>query len=243
MNTKESTIPSDIVGFWQRIVDIIAQLIGTPSVMINRLRPPELEVFRSNIGTKNPFPSGSRMPMEGVYCASAATIRKRLEVTDARKNPQWAQSPTAKAGIFAYLGYPLFWPDGDVFGTICTVDTKEHQWSKRCDIILATFKTAIESNLALVYNLELLQTKNSELEAAVKEVETLKGLLPICTSCKKIRDDKGYWNQVEVYFTEHSSIEFSHGICPECKKSYYADFDHGRDGATGIRPDFPQSEP
>jgi len=52
-------------------------------------------------------------------------------------------------------------------------------------------------------------------------VKTLTGLLPICTSCKKIRDDQGYWNQLEIYIREHSEAEFTHGLCPECVKKFY----------------------
>jgi PAS domain S-box-containing protein len=55
------------------------------------------------------------------------------------------------------------------------------------------------------------------------EITRLRGMLPICSSCKKIRDDKGYWNQIEVYIKEHSDAEFSHGICPECIKKLYPD--------------------
>jgi PAS domain S-box-containing protein len=60
-----------------------------------------------------------------------------------------------------------------------------------------------------------------ELKEALAQVKTLSGLLPICASCKKIRDDKGYWNHIEKYIKEHSEAEFSHGICPECIKKLY----------------------
>ena len=60
-----------------------------------------------------------------------------------------------------------------------------------------------------------------ELQDANSKVKILAGLLPICASCKKIRDDKGYWNQLESYIGEHSEAEFSHGICPECAKKLY----------------------
>ena len=59
------------------------------------------------------------------------------------------------------------------------------------------------------------------LNNALEEVKTLSGFLPICASCKKIRDDKGYWNQIEAYISEHSEAEFSHGICPECAHNLY----------------------
>jgi hypothetical protein len=62
-----------------------------------------------------------------------------------------------------------------------------------------------------------------ELHKALEEVKTLSGFLPICASCKKIRDDKGYWNQIEAYISEHSEAEFSHGICPGCAEKLYPD--------------------
>jgi PAS domain S-box-containing protein len=63
-----------------------------------------------------------------------------------------------------------------------------------------------------------------ELQEALAKVRTLSGLLPICASCKKIRDDKGYWEQIEVYIRDRSEAEFSHGICPECAQKLYPDF-------------------
>lgn len=61
----------------------------------------------------------------------------------------------------------------------------------------------------------------AELRGAAEEIQTLGGLLPICAACKKIRDDKGYWNLLEVYIRDHSEAEFSHGICPECMDRLY----------------------
>lgn len=60
-----------------------------------------------------------------------------------------------------------------------------------------------------------------KLEAALKDVKKLSGLLPICSNCKKIRDDNGYWGQIESYIRDHSEAEFSHGICPECSDKLY----------------------
>ena len=59
---------------------------------------------------------------------------------------------------------------------------------------------------------------------ALSEVKTLSGLLPICSSCKKIRDDNGYWNQIEIYIREHSKADFTHSVCPECAKKLYPEF-------------------
>jgi PleD family two-component response regulator len=60
-----------------------------------------------------------------------------------------------------------------------------------------------------------------ELHQALAKVKTLSGLLPICSSCKKIRDDKGYWNQIETFIRQHSEADFTHGICPKCAKMLY----------------------
>jgi hypothetical protein len=63
-----------------------------------------------------------------------------------------------------------------------------------------------------------------DLQTALAEVKTLSGLLPICAQCKKIRDDEGYWNQIETYIRDRSNAIFSHGICPECAKELYSEF-------------------
>jgi hypothetical protein len=65
------------------------------------------------------------------------------------------------------------------------------------------------------------ETLIAELQKALASIKTLKGMLPICASCKKIRDDKGYWNQIEAYVSEHSEAEFTHALCPECAKTLY----------------------
>lgn len=63
-----------------------------------------------------------------------------------------------------------------------------------------------------------------QLQKAMQEVKVLSGFLPICASCKKIRDDTGYWRQIEEYISTHSNALFSHGICPECTKKLYPEF-------------------
>ncbi len=77
-------------------------------------------------------------------------------------------------------------------------------------------------------NAEQKQEKTiAQLERALSEVKQLSGLLPICASCKKIRDDSGYWKQIEAYIRDHSEAKFSHSICPECAKKLYPEFAKG----------------
>lgn len=63
-----------------------------------------------------------------------------------------------------------------------------------------------------------------ELQAALEQVRTLSGLLPICSSCKKIRDDAGYWHQVEEYIRDHSEVEFTHSLCPDCARKLFPEY-------------------
>lgn len=82
----------------------------------------------------------------------------------------------------------------------------------------------VVTDISLRKNAELqLLREKEKLEDALAKIKTLNGLLPICANCKKIRDDKGYWNQIENYITEHSDILFSHGVCPDCMKKLYPD--------------------
>ena len=70
----------------------------------------------------------------------------------------------------------------------------------------------------------------AELEAALSKVKTLSGLLPICSGCNKIRDDKGYWSQVEGYIQEHTDAQFTHGLCPDCIRKIFSGNGRNQDG-------------
>ena len=67
----------------------------------------------------------------------------------------------------------------------------------------------------------VLEETNAKLTQALANVQTLSGLIPICAGCKQIRDDRGFWNQVETYIAEHSEAKFTHGLCPECSQKYF----------------------
>jgi hypothetical protein len=67
----------------------------------------------------------------------------------------------------------------------------------------------------------------AQLEEALSKVKTLSGLLPICSGCNKIRDDHGYWSQVEGYIQEHTDAQFTHGLCPDCIRKYFPEMEAG----------------
>ena len=99
----------------------------------------------------------------------------------------------------------------------------------RTHLALAAAQNKLEQkNAALVHEIEqrkLAEAKQArlieQLQEALTQVRQLSGLLPICANCKKIRDDDGYWSQVEDYIGKHSEVQFSHGICPDCAKKLY----------------------
>jgi PAS domain-containing protein len=86
-----------------------------------------------------------------------------------------------------------------------------------------TLKQMGALNNELINQSRELARKNRELEEARDRIKTLKGLLPICSWCKNIRDDQGYWTQMEAYIRDHSEAEFTHSLCPDCLEKHYGD--------------------
>jgi PAS domain S-box-containing protein len=117
----------------------------------------------------------------------------------------------AKTGAAEEREYRIVRPDG----TVRWISDKAYAIYDENGKVCRIAGTADDITKRKMAEEELLQT-TSELREALAKIKTLKGLIPICAWCKKIRDDKGYWNLLETYLKEHSEAEFTHGICPEC---------------------------
>jgi response regulator RpfG family c-di-GMP phosphodiesterase len=94
------------------------------------------------------------------------------------------------------------------------------------DYITKPFKSEevlarVKTHLTLRFLQLELEEKNAELQKAMDEIKTLRGFIPICASCKRIRNDEGYWEQIESYISSHSDAKFSHGCCEECARKLY----------------------
>lgn len=85
------------------------------------------------------------------------------------------------------------------------------------DLLFSTYETALQKQKEL-------EQKNKELQEALETIKILQGFIPICAKCKKIRNDEGFWQQVEVYIENHSEAIFTHGICPDCRDELYPMF-------------------
>lgn len=166
------------------------------------------------------------------------TIRKRSAdnlapvVLEDLAGSRWEQldANVKTYGISSYLAFPVLL-ENTVVGSLCVVDTDQRAYSQIEKDILEAFSKAValeeerkRSQERLIQANAKLVEKNQDLEAALSEVKTLSGLLPICSSCKKIRDDKGYWKQIETYVAEHSEAQFSHSMCRECAEKMYGRF-------------------
>jgi PAS domain S-box-containing protein len=146
-------------------------------------------------------------------------------VSDTRSDERHVQTVDREIGfeLRSVLSVPLRVTQG-VIGAIQVLDTQVGRFTAAdlslIEPLAATAAVAIEN--ARLY--EEAEGLIAELREALANIKTLKGLIPICASCKKIRTDEGFWQQVDVYIRDHSEVEFSHGLCPDCLKKLYPEF-------------------
>ena len=219
VSNRASQLTGALLGKWQNVVDMVAELLTVPAGLIMRCQGDEIEVLVASASPENPYHPGEKelLPGSGLYCETVIKTRQMLLVPNALQDEKWRNNPDIKLGMISYLGYPIFLPQGEVFGTICVLDIKGNTYSETYKKLLLQFKELIEAHL------ELLHT-NCLLQDALLQVKTLQGMLPICAHCKKIRDDQGNWQPMEVYISQHSGAKFSHGVCPDCLREHYSEF-------------------
>ena len=187
------------------ITTLAAQICGTPISLVSLLDG-RRQWFKSKVGL-----DVSETARELAFCAHAIMRDELLVVPDARNDERFANNPlvTADPHIRFYAGAPLVTLSGHALGTLCVIDRAPRVLTEAQSASLLALSRQVMAQLELRRHVR-------ELEKALSEIKTLSGLLPICCCCKKIRDDKGYWSQVEQYISERTSAEFSHGYCPEC---------------------------
>jgi len=131
--------------------------------------------------------------------------------------------------VFSAMVY-LFASSIDIFERIAAFAAQHEKWEVDEVISVSIFlvfalsvfafrrwSETIDANKALSH-------QNGELKKALSEIKRLRGILPICAACKRIRDDAGYWHQVELYIGNHTEAEFTHSICPDCRQKLYPEF-------------------
>ncbi|HDZ16946.1 MAG TPA: PAS domain S-box protein, partial [archaeon] len=153
LNVVNIVIPKDIIHKWQKFANLLAEFIQIPAALIMKLNPPYIEVFTSSKTNENPYKVGEKeyFDKSGLYCEHVIKTRNKLLVSNAIKEEYWNKNPDIKLGMISYLGFPLFWPDGEAFGTICVLDLKENHYNENQNSLLEEFKHIIETHLSLLY--------------------------------------------------------------------------------------------
>jgi signal transduction histidine kinase len=148
MSTAVIQVPFEIVQKWQEIVNIIAEIIHVPSALIMKVEPPNIKVFVSSESNGNPYERDELAPLNtGLYCETVMKTRQSLLVPDALRDEEWKSNPDIKLGMISYLGFPVTWPDGQIFGTICVLDKKENSYSELYRKFLLQCRDVLQADL------------------------------------------------------------------------------------------------
>jgi len=184
---------------------LAAMICEVPMAMIS-LVDETRQWYKSKVGIRR-----RHTPRDISFCAHTILQTNPLIVSDAAKDPRFAHSPlvTKPPHVRFYAGFPLINPDGYALGTLCAVDRHPRRLTKGQQKAMAVLARQVMAQLEA-------KRVSSHLAEALRHVKTLRGLLPICAWCKRIRDDHGYWTQVDAYIRAHTHADFTHGICPEC---------------------------
>ena len=158
----------------------------------------------------------SETPREQAFCAHTILGTDVMIVEDASHDARFANNPlvTGEAHIRFYAGAPLIDGEGNGLGSLCVIDRHPRPLTPEQSKALQALARQIISHLEL-------RRASADLAEALSDIKTLRGLLPICSHCKGVRNDSGFWQSVEAYIMAHSEAIFTHGICPACLKLHY----------------------
>jgi PAS domain S-box-containing protein len=152
-------VPSEIVKKWQEIADVLAEIMHVPSAVVMRVEPSNSEVFVAS--HCKPSEAGS------LYCETVMKTCQPLLVPDARRDERWKSSPDIKRGMVSYLGVPISWPNGEIFGTICVYDNKSNEYSQLYLRQLLLWRDVLQNDL------RTLATLHSQLEQHEEKIRRL----------------------------------------------------------------------
>ena len=165
---RSTQVPPDIVMKWQEIVDLLAELMHVPSALVMQVEPPSIKVFVSSESKGNPYEANETAPLNtGLYCETVIKNRRPLLVPDALQDEEWKSNPDIKLGMISYLGVPISWPDGAVFGTICVLDSKRNAYSALFLRLLLQCRDVLQADL------KTLTTVSSQLEEREAKIRRL----------------------------------------------------------------------
>jgi signal transduction histidine kinase len=170
-------VPEDMRTAWQDIVDLISEIFQVPAALIMRVHELDIEVYVQNRDAGHPYKTGHKGQLGmGIYCETVMDNRATLLVPDATKDPAWDHNPDIARGMISYLGMPITWPQGEVFGTICVLDTKENRYTERLIRLLEKFSRLIMSDLHIIWSSLELENAHHELHLLNEEMNQFMGI-------------------------------------------------------------------
>lgn len=155
MKKSFDEIPQSFLNKWQDIVDLLAKIIGIPAALIMKVENDFMEVFISSKSDNNPYQVGQKEHWTGLYCETVIKSQNKLKVANALKDEKWNKNPDIKLGMVSYFGFPLNFPNGEPFGTICVLDRNENTYSDEHEQLLMKFKSVVELDLAMIQSLNI----------------------------------------------------------------------------------------
>jgi signal transduction histidine kinase len=164
----EPAIPEPILEKWQKIVNLMAEMLDVPSGLIMRILGENIYVFVSSSTEGNPYHPGESEHFlgSGLYCETVVTNNRELLVPNALFDEAWRNNPDVRLNMISYLGYPIRWPDGRPFGTICVLDCKTNSYSEKYKRLMTQFRDVVEIHLEIIYTES---KRREELERLVEE--------------------------------------------------------------------------
>lgn len=163
-------VTAQIKGKWQQMLNLIAELLQVPAALVMKLEGDSIHVFATSHTNGNPYHKDDAEKLGlGLYCETVVGRRQELLVPNALKSPVWKENPDVKLNMISYLGVPVAWNDGEIFGTFCVLDNKENHYSKLYIDILHKFKDYVESDLNQLVLLQELKGKLSGAELRIRE--------------------------------------------------------------------------
>jgi len=163
-DTKNIEIPKETLKKWQGIVNTMADIINVPAALIMRVEPPEITVLSASDTEKNPYEIGDKEKLLGLYCEEVIKTNRELLVADARESEKWKDNPDIELGMVSYFGFPLKWPDGSTFGTICVLDSEKNEYNELYKKIIVQFKELVESHLELIFQRREIEKEKEKTE-------------------------------------------------------------------------------
>jgi DNA-binding NarL/FixJ family response regulator len=159
---------------WQRVVDLIAELANVPATLIMNKLGKKHSVYVTSDTENNPYKKGCTFDLqEKLYCYGVIDSDDELVVEDAWNDPRWNDNEDLKFDMSFYIGYPLKWPDGEIFGTICVLDKRTNKRALMFRKGLKEFCKVVEDDLAMLQEVEMRKTAQSELQKTIENRDVI----------------------------------------------------------------------